>query len=268
MPRRLRISLAALALAAVPALTVLAPAASSADAAMASTATRLLPAPAPSASLGTRYSGYIVTGGATSPVLGSYITAVASWVQPAATCSAFTSAASFSVGVGNPYALPHAPYSGPLEQAGTDTDCSGGSPVYYGWYATPDFSRVSFGGAVHAGDTMMATASCLATFCYQSLSDQTAGWSASTSQTVSSMPGSAEVNISRLYRNQSLLPLTNFGTVSFSQVSFNGEPIPTSPVSQEIIYNGPGNPLDSISALGYDSSSISSYFSGTWLAAY
>src|SRR6185437_2478478 len=67
------------------------------------------------------WSGYATTGTTYSDVKGT-------WVEPSANCSSGqTGYSSFWVGIDGDT-------TNTVEQLGTDTDCSGSTPVYYGWW--------------------------------------------------------------------------------------------------------------------------------------
>lgn len=70
----------------------------------------------------TNWSGYAVTGSNFTQVTGS-------WIVPASTCAAGSSAeyAAFWIGIDGWT-------SNSVEQTGTDSDCSNGTPSYYAWY--------------------------------------------------------------------------------------------------------------------------------------
>src|ERR1700761_8860067 len=70
----------------------------------------------------TNWSGYVLTGGS-----GAFSSVSSSWTEPAATCSSGTQYAAFWVGLDGYN-------SDSVEQTGSDSDCSGGTPDYYGWY--------------------------------------------------------------------------------------------------------------------------------------
>jgi hypothetical protein len=252
MLRRLRICLAALTLAAVP---VLAWAPGSADASW----------------YAPPWSGYIALNPPEAPyaigIHGLYNMgwgADATWWQPAGDCtSTKTAAASFWVGLGN-----YSDASGPVEQAGTDTDCSGGSPVYYAWYATSFASQVTFGGAISPGDLMAADVVCYSGNCTLSVEDRTAGWTASVTTPLSGTPSSSEVVVSRA--KSGTVPLTNFGIADFNGMAFGGwfAPISTfSPSQIPAITNDAGTPLDSTTDLVTDTGTLNTHFRATWLAA-
>ncbi|MEU9454518.1 G1 family glutamic endopeptidase [Streptomyces sp. NPDC048277] len=237
MLRTLRIFLVALGLAAAAAL----PLATSANAAVA------IPD-----------SGYISISSTTS-----YYAASAEWNQPTGSCTSVDSAARFWVGVGGFD-------SDPAAWVGTDSDCSGGSPVCYGWYRPPGSSDlVSFGNAISAHDVMVASVSCSSTTCTLQLEDSSANWTVSTTQPLSGTPHSAEAMISA-----GALPLTNFGTATLANVLFNDQ-LATSFSPVPLIITRDGRALDSVSDLhtftysvpltGY--SNTFNYFSGTWVSA-
>jgi hypothetical protein len=294
MLRRMCISLAVLAIAAAPALTVLASVTSSADASMASTAASTattlthhsgqvlavkhgfihgnihnggtavhLVRPGTAGAHGgtltlnatatsTNWSGYAATGS-------TYTSVSASWVQPTGSCTSATRYSSFWVGLDGYN-------SNSVEQDGTDTDCSGGRPVYYGWYEMYPNPSFSFGNTVRAGDTMSASVTYTATNTYKLvLSDATQGWSVSTTQTLSGAPrNSAEVIIEAPCCTNSggILPLANFGTVHLSNSVANGSAIGTfSPVGITMV-NSRGQDKDTITALTSNEN-----FSATWVRA-
>src|SRR6202012_327424 len=70
----------------------------------------------------TNWSGYVLTGGS-----GAFTSVSSSWTEPAASCSSGTQYAAFWVGLDGYN-------SDSVEQTGSDSDCSGGTPDYYGWY--------------------------------------------------------------------------------------------------------------------------------------
>jgi hypothetical protein len=200
----------------------------------------------------TNWSGYAATSG-------TYTSVSAQWVQPTGTCTSATRYSSFWVGLDG-YS------SSTVEQTGTDTDCSGGSPQYYGWYETYPNPSFSFGNSISPGDTIMATVT------YQSgssfkytLQDVTKGWIANTTQTESSAArSSAEVIVEAPCCTNSggILPLANFGTVNFSGSLVNGAAIGnTSPTGITMI-DSSSRDKDTISSLSGGES-----WSATWVRA-
>src|ERR1700722_2334194 len=97
------------------------------------------------------WSGYAVTGRD-----GSVMGVAGSWIVPEAICNDVqrkNTGASFWVGIDGYN-------SATVEQTGTDSDCSKGSPKYYAWYEIFPRRCVTIKAlAVSAGDTMSASVS-------------------------------------------------------------------------------------------------------------
>ena len=194
----------------------------------------------------TNWSGYAADSG-------TYSSVSASWVQPSVTCGSTATYSSFWVGLDG-YS------SNSVEQTGTDSDCSGGSPSYYGWYEMYPHPSYYFGSTVSAGDTMSASVTFSGTNSYKlTLSDLTKGWSSSTTKKLSNAArSSAEVIIEAPYSG-GILPLADFGTVNFSNSLVNGAAIGnTNPVSIDMV-NSSGAYKDQVSSL-----SGGENFSATW----
>jgi len=140
----------------------------------------------------------------------------ATWVQPAATCnSGGGQFASFWVGLDG-YK------STSVEQIGTDSDCTGTNhPVYYAWwemYPNPSNQIANF--VVHAGDTISAQVSRVATLYTLSLTNVTTGQSFSTVKAATASNNSAEwvaeAPSQCIIVFCRVLPLANYGTMTFS----------------------------------------------------
>jgi peptidase A4-like protein len=197
----------------------------------------------------TNWSGYTATGG-------TYKSVSATWVQPAVTCSSGNQYSSFWVGLDG-YS------SNSVEQDGTDSDCSGGTPQYYGWYEMYPHPSHSFGSSISPGDTISASVTFSGTNSYTlTLADETKGWSTSTTKKLSKAArSSAEVIIEAPYSG-GILPLADFGTVKFSDSLVDGSAIGNySPVSIDMT-NTSGTGKDTISSL-----SGGENFSGTWVSS-
>ena len=261
MLRRMCVSLTALAIAAAPALTLLATsgtaqAAPAAHAAAAHGAIRnggvdvhaATPGSKPlrthggvfnASTTSTNWSGYAAHGG-------TYTTVSATWVQPTGSCTSATRYSSFWVGLDG-YT------SNSVEQTGTDTDCSGGRPVYYGWYEMYPNPSFSFGSTINAGDTISASVTFSGTSSYTlKLSDVTRGWTSTTTKSLSGAPrSSAEVIIEAPCCTNSggILPLANFGTVHLSNSLVNGSSIGSFSPDQITMVNNSGADKDTVSAL-------------------
>lgn len=194
----------------------------------------------------TNWSGYAATGS-------TYNSVSASWVQPSVTCGSTATYSSFWVGLDG-YS------SNSVEQTGTDSDCSGGKPQYYGWYEMYPHPSYSFGSTVSAGDTMSASVTFSGTNSYTlTLSDKTKGWSTSTTKKLNGAArSSAEVIIEAPYSG-GILPLADFGTVNFTNSLVNGAAIGNyNPTSIDMV-NSSGAYKDTVSSLTNGEN-----FSATW----
>jgi len=160
-------------------------------------------------STSTNWSGYAVTG--------SRFTSVSSsWTEPTATCSG-TAYSSFWVGLDGDT-------SGTVEQTGTDADCSGSTPQYYAWYEMYPKFPVNLRGTVRPGDHLSASVTTNGSGSFTlTITDSTQGWTNTTTARLKSAKlASAEVIAEAPSSSGGVLPLANFGTVSFSGASANG----------------------------------------------
>ena len=163
-------------------------------------------------STSTNWSGYAVTG--------SRFTSVSSsWTEPLATCSA-TAYSSFWVGLDGDT-------SNTVEQTGTDADCSGRTPQYYAWYEMYPKYPVNFSNPVKPGDQLTASVTTNGSGSFTlTISDSTQKWTQTVSARLKSARlASAEVIAEAPSSNSGVLPLANFGTVSFTGASANGAPL-------------------------------------------
>ena len=160
-------------------------------------------------STSTNWSGYAVTG--------SRFTSVSSsWTEPTATCSG-TAYSSFWVGLDGDT-------SNTVEQTGTDADCSGSTPQYYAWYEMYPKFPVNLKGTVRPGDHLSASVTTNGNGSFTlTISDSTQGWTNTTTQRLKRATlASAEVIAEAPSSSGGVLPLANFGTVSFSGAKANG----------------------------------------------
>ena len=199
----------------------------------------------------TNWSGYAVTG-----ANGAFTSVSGSWTQPAATCPRRGSQyASFWVGLDGFN-------SNSVEQTGTDSDCSRGTPHYYGWYEMYPAFPVNFSNPVHPGDAMSAsvTFSGSETFTLV-LHDATQGWTQNIVQNQTGLArSSAEVITEAPSSNSGVLPLANFGTINYSTSSANGSSLGTQNPTQIIMINKSGAQKDSTSSI-----SSGGAFSNSWI---
>jgi Peptidase A4 family len=188
----------------------------------------------------------------------TYKSVSASWTEPTGKCSGTSGHdyASFWVGLDG--------YNtNSVEQTGSDTDCSGGSAKYYGWYEMYPAGSVNINKPMKAGDKMSASVVFSGTSSFTlTLKDATAGWTATEHKSSSSVKrGSAEVIIEAPSSETGELPLADFGTVHFTASKVNGADIGNLKPTKITMVDG-GKHLDKISAL-----SGGANFSGTWLAS-
>jgi hypothetical protein len=199
----------------------------------------------------TNWSGYAVTGGN-----GAFNSVSASWTQPAATCPRHGAQyASFWVGLDGFS-------SNSVEQTGTDSDCSRGTPHYYGWYEMFPAFPVNFSNTVRPGDAMSASVTFSGTETFTLvLHDATQGWTQNIVQNQTGLArSSAEVITEAPSSNSGVLPLANFGTINYSTSSANGTSLGTQNPTQIIMVNNSGAQKDSTSSI-----SSGGAFSNTWI---
>jgi Peptidase A4 family len=154
----------------------------------------------------TNWSGYAVTGSK-----GSVSDAKGSWVVPAISgpCPSTNQYSSHWVGIDGYN-------SGTVEQTGTDSDCQSGAPRYYAWYEFyPKPSFIVSGLAIHPGDVMTADVKYSGGRYVVTIADTTTGQSFSTSAKVKAQASSAEWVTEAPSSSGGVLPLADFGTVSW-----------------------------------------------------
>ncbi len=162
------------------------------------------------------WSGYAVTGTSFSEVSGR-------WVQPAASCRSSTAgatASAFWVGLGG-----DSESSKGLEQTGTEVDClPDGTVRYWAWYELVPKASVRVDLKVSAGDAISASVEVSGTSVTLRLSDlSTEKTSAETvrmsAPDLSSAEWVAEAPSVATPGGTNVLPLTDFGTVRFSDAT-------------------------------------------------
>ncbi|HTJ69896.1 MAG TPA: G1 family glutamic endopeptidase [Actinospica sp.] len=159
----------------------------------------------------TNWSGYAATG-----ANGAFTSVTTTFTQPAVTCTSGNQYSSFWVGLDG-YS------SNSVEQTGTEADCSGSSASYSAWYEMYPKFPVTYSNPVKPGDVITESVTFSGTKSYTlTLTDTTEGWTKTT--TASSSKGarsSAEVIAEAPYSG-GVLPLADFGKVSFSNSTVNG----------------------------------------------
>jgi hypothetical protein len=162
----------------------------------------------------TNWSGYAAQATTFTDVQGS-------WTQPSVACTTRgRKYSSFWVGLDGYN-------SNSVEQIGTDSDCaSKNRPVYYAWYEMYPAGSVSVQATVAAGDHLSAEVSASGTTFTLSLTNHTRGWtftkSLSSSTAVKSSAEWVAEAPSSCFVSCSVLPLANFGTMSFTAASATG----------------------------------------------
>jgi hypothetical protein len=157
------------------------------------------------------WSGYAATSSTTQ-----FTSVSSSWVQPAGNCRSGNQYAAFWVGLDG-YS------SSTVEQTGSEVDCVGRTPRYYGWYEMYPGASSDYSNPVSAGDRFTASVTYLGSNQFKLiLSDTTKGWTQTQTQTlVTAARSSAEVIAEApcCTARGGILPLTNFGTVNFTGAS-------------------------------------------------
>jgi hypothetical protein len=175
------------------------------------TLTYFLTVTGPSAVLSSNWSGYAVatSAGAVTDVNGS-------WIEPTLhSPSAANTYSAFWVGIDG-YS------SGTVEQIGTDLDTNAsGKAVYYAWYEMYPSSPVDLSMKINPGDQMSGDVKYTGSNKFTlTLTDVTTNTTFSTSQTLrSANRSSAEWITEAPSSSRGVLPLADFGTVSFSGAS-------------------------------------------------
>jgi hypothetical protein len=167
------------------------------------------PAAASAATTGGDWAGYVADSS-------TYTSVSASWVQPSVSCSGTTgSDADFWVGLDG--------YSDAyVEQIGTEVECSGGAAQYAAWYELYPASPVYLSQKLSPGDSVTATVSASTGNVFTlTLSDASAGWTASSKHTVSGAArSSAEIMLE--VPSAGAGSATGGGSVSFTHALVNG----------------------------------------------
>jgi hypothetical protein len=168
-------------------------------------------------STSTNWSGYAATGA-------KFTSVSASWTQPVATCGFGQTAASFWVGLDGDG-------SQTVEQIGAYSNCTSADvPQYYAWFEMYPNPAYKTSYPVAAGDAMSASVSVdrVGRFTL-SISDATQHWTASTTQrsTTAQLVSAEVIAEAPSYSTGGIAPLTNFGSVTFTNAKANGASLET-----------------------------------------
>ncbi|MEU6284895.1 G1 family glutamic endopeptidase [Streptomyces sp. NPDC047028] len=163
-------------------------------------------------STSSNWAGYAATGT-------TFTSVSASWVQPSVNCTRSTTYSSFWIGIDGDG-------SNSVEQTGTEADCSRGRAVYSSWYEMYPAYPVNYSNSVSAGDHFSSTITRSGTKYTLTLTDTIKGWTKTTTKTQSGLSNaSAEVIAEAPSSSTGVLPLSNFGTASFTNATANGQAI-------------------------------------------
>jgi hypothetical protein len=204
----------------------------------------------------TNWSGYAVTG-----ANAAFTSVSASWTQPAVTCT--SSGKRHSATYSSFWAGLDGYSSNSVEQTGTDSDCNGSTPTYYGWYEMYPAYPVNFTNPVRPGDSFSASVTFSGTETYTLvLTDHTQNWTQTIVQNSAGDARSSAEVITEAPSSGSVLPLADFGTVKYSASAANGTSLGTQNPIQIIMVNNKGAQKDSTSAI-----SSAGAFSNTWISS-
>jgi hypothetical protein len=163
----------------------------------------------------TNWSGYAAAG-----QQGQFTSVSSDWTQPAVTCSNQETFSSFWVGLDGDGTQS-------VEQTGTEADCDNGQAAYQGWWEMFPAAPVFYNNPVKPGDAMSASVTSNGGGSFTLvLSDTTANWTQTTQQSsTTAQDGSAEVIAEAPSSQNGVLPLSNFGTVDFTNAQADGAAI-------------------------------------------
>jgi hypothetical protein len=190
--------------------------------------------------ISSNWSGYAVTGvgstANTAVTSMSFTDVTGTWTQPAATCTAGgrSTSAAIWVGLGG-----YTVGSNSLEQTGTSADCdANGKATYYAWYELVPADSVTIKLKIFPGDTITSTVLIKGTDVLVQVKNRTrhtvftkhlpmANPDLTSAEWIAEAPSECTVSFCRT------VPLTNFGSVTFSKIAALGN-------GQGGRLNGPG----------------------------
>jgi hypothetical protein len=171
---------------------------------------------------GGSWSGYVTAGREFSSVS-------ARWTEPAVTCNATTDAFAPWVGLGGFGTTM-------VEQAGVETNCAAGVPVYRAWYELAPAAPVYYDDPVGAGDSISAEVTRAGTRYTLTVTDHTRQWSRTVTRSYDGSNASAEFIL-----ESPTGTFPDFGTVTFTRASVDGRPLSTyTPLALDVRNAGGG----------------------------
>jgi hypothetical protein len=200
----------------------------------------------------TNWSGYALSRGN-----GAFRSVSASWIEPRANCRGVAGHRFAAFWVGLDGYISHS-----VEQTGTDSDCRGRTPTYYGWYEMFPAAPVFFRTKVNPGDHISASVTFRGTRTYTLvLRDITRGWTHTIIKNEAGLArSSAEVIVEAPSSSGGVLPLANFGTIRITGSRVNGVLLRrTAPIRIQMV-DSAGHLKDTTSLIG-----SADAFSDTWL---
>ena len=158
----------------------------------------------------TNWAGYAATGS-------TYTSVSTSYTQPSVSCSGRSGTyAAFWVGLDG-YT------SSTVEQTGTMAYCNGSTAEYVGWYEMYPQGSNDYSNTVKAGDSIYESVTFSGTKTYTLvLEDKTRSWTKTTTVSASGDARSSAEVIAEAPYSGSVLPLADFGTVTFDGSLVNG----------------------------------------------
>jgi hypothetical protein len=168
----------------------------------------------------TNWAGYEATWLGLDPEQHTHQYVSARWIQPAVTCApGETSTSAVWVGLDGDS-------DGAIEQTGTSASCINGRAFYWGWRQFYPAPSVTYADEVQPGDDLLAIAQFHPTTgnYVVTLTDSTRGWSHVYGARAPFARGqSAEIVVEAPENAGGLLwPLSNFGSVTFTQATVDG----------------------------------------------
>ena len=151
-----------------------------------------------------------------------------------------------------------------VEQLGTAAQCFEGVTYYYVWYEMYPADPVYFSNTVKPGDKFSASVTFSGTETYTLvLKDTTQGWTQTITKNETGLDrSSAEVITEAPSSESGVLPLADFGTVSYSASAANGTSLGGQSPTEIIMIDNSNRDKDSTSAIGSGGA-----FSNTWIRA-
>src|SRR4051794_23283750 len=202
------------------------------------------------------WAGYAATGAQFSKVSGT-------WVQPEASCDSGAGVAAFWVGIGGVTGQSQA-----LEQAGTEADCSSGSPEYTTWYELVPDAPVTTDLEVKPGDTVSTTVGVDGNQVSIEMTNKTTGKSfnktlemdnpdTSSAEWIAEAPSACQGSLD----NCQTLPLADFGKIAFSDAPATADGH-TGPISDSA-WSATAMQLSPSASNGFGGGDLGSGMSGT-----